>query len=65
MFVYGEHAPDLADLKHLYPTFEYVQEMKTSSTLPTIEAQGLPAPHKVRDWGGRWDRTGVDRRDPI
>ena len=23
--VYGEHAPNLADLKHLYPTIEYVK----------------------------------------
>ena len=22
IFVYGEHAPDIADLKHLYPTIE-------------------------------------------
>ena len=39
IYLYGEHAPDLTDLKHLYPTIEYVQEMKNLlDVLPTIEA---------------------------
>ena len=39
VYVYGEHAPDLAALKHLYPTIEYVQGMKNFlDVLPTIEA---------------------------
>ena len=37
--VYGEHADDFPDLKHLNPTIEYVQGMKIFlDTLPTIEA---------------------------
>ena len=39
IYVYCEHAPDLADLKQLYPTIEYVQGMKNFvGILPTIEA---------------------------
>ena len=39
IYVFGEHAPNLADLKHLYPTIEYVQGMKNFlDILPTIEA---------------------------
>ena len=39
IYVYGELAPNLADLKHLYPTIEYVQGMKNFlDILPTIEA---------------------------
>ena len=37
--VYAEHAPNLADLKLLYPTIEYVQGMKNFlDILPPIEA---------------------------
>ena len=39
IYVYGEHAPDLAFLRHLYPTIEYVQGMKNFlAILPTIES---------------------------
>ena len=39
IYVYGEHAPNLAVLKHLYPTIEYVQGMKNFlDILPKIEA---------------------------
>ena len=39
IYVYREHVPNLADLKHLYPTSEYVQGMKNVlQILPTIEA---------------------------
>ena len=39
IYVYGYHAPDVADVKHLYPTFNYVQGMKIFlDILPTIEA---------------------------
>ena len=39
IYVYGEHAPHLEDLKHLYPTIEYVQGMKNIlDILPTIDA---------------------------
>ena len=38
IYVYGEHAPNLADLKYLYATIEYVQGMKNFlDILPTIE----------------------------
>ena len=38
IYVYVEHAPDLADLKPLYPSIEYVQGMKNFlDVLPTIE----------------------------
>ena len=39
VYVYGEHAPDLKDLKRLYPTIEYVPGMKNFlDVLLTIEA---------------------------
>ena len=39
IYVYGEHAQKLGDLKHLYPTTEYVQGMKNlHDILATIEA---------------------------
>ena len=39
IYVFGEHAPDLADLKHLYQTIDYVQGTKNFlEILPTIEA---------------------------
>ena len=39
IYVFGEHARNLTDLKHLYPTIEYVQAMKKFlDILPTIEA---------------------------
>ena len=39
IYFFGEHAPNLTDLKHLYPPFEYVQGMKNLlRILPTIEA---------------------------
>ena len=38
IYVFGEHAPNLADLKHLYPTIEYVQGRKNLlDILHTIE----------------------------
>ena len=39
IYDFREHAPDLADLKHLYSTIAYVQGMKNFlDILPTIEA---------------------------
>ena len=39
IYVFGEDAPNLADLKHRYPSIEYVQGMKNFlNILPTIEA---------------------------
>ena len=39
IYVFGEHAPNLADLKHLYPTIEDVQGKKNLlDILATIEA---------------------------
>ena len=39
IYDFGEHAPKLPVVKHLYPTIEYVQGIKISlDILPTIEA---------------------------
>ena len=39
IYVYCEHAPNLTDLKHLYPTIEYVQGVKNFlDILPKIDA---------------------------
>ena len=38
IYVFGEQGPNLAYLKHLYPTMDYVQGMKNIlDILPTIE----------------------------
>ena len=38
IYLYGEHAPNRADLKHLYSTIEYFHGMKNFlDILPTIE----------------------------
>ena len=39
LYLFGEHAPHVTDLKQLYATIEYVQWMKNFlDILPTIEA---------------------------
>ena len=39
IYVFSEHAPNLTDLKHLYPPIEYLQGMKRFlGILPTMEA---------------------------
>ena len=38
VFVYGDHSPDLNEVKHLYPSVEFVQGMKNLlQILSTIE----------------------------
>ena len=49
--VYGEHVPNLADLKHLSPTIEYVQGRNNFlDILPTIEADERNCPISCPRW---------------
>ena len=60
IYVYGEHAPDLPDLKHLYLTIEDVQGMKTFlGILPTIEAdeRNLVVLHDQMSEAGKLEET--------
>ena len=60
IYVFGEHDPNLADLKHLYTTIEYVQGMKNFlDILPTIVAdeRNLVVLHDQMSEAGKLEET--------